>query len=331
LNVRALKRNSTIFKLFVVIVKIAAASGLSWELAKLAGSKHPFLAPVSVILCMQTTILQSLRFSNHRLFGTALGVCITVWAAKYLPLNGWILGLLIVLASLFALIFQRNEIWIRQVALSVALVFALQKQSGLYAIDRFRDTVIGVATAMVIFILVYPPNYSKDAELTLNTLSDRVAKMFDQLASWVGSGCQKNQGESLRSDIQSIHNDWLKANEDLKKASDSMKFNPFKNKSKRLQEQNEKLFEKLRKGITFLDRSLYRLTEWSSTSQMIIMEKSGWEKQFQNMSSYWGKSGSAVPHLEPQVIITHKTEPFIYPTALYLDTCELLKELRVTP
>jgi uncharacterized membrane protein YgaE (UPF0421/DUF939 family) len=331
LNVRELKRNSTILRLSVVIAKIAAASGLSWELAKLAGSKHPFLAPVSVILCMQTTILQSLRFSYHRLLGTVLGVCITVWAAKYLPINGWTLGLLLVLASFFSLIFERNEIWIRQVALSVALVFALQKQSGLYAMDRIRDTVIGVATAMVIFILVYPPNYSKDAERTLNTLSDRVSKLFEELASWVGSGCQKDQAESLRSEVQSIQNEWLKANKDLKKASDSLKFNPFKNKSQRLVEQNQKWLEKLRKGITFLDRTLYRLTMWSSTSQMTVTEQSGWEKQFQKISSYWGNSGTTVPPLEPQVKLAHQAEPFIYPTALYMDTCELLKELHVTP
>jgi uncharacterized membrane protein YgaE (UPF0421/DUF939 family) len=331
LKVRALKRNSSILQLCIVIAKIAAASALSWELAKLAGSKHPFLAPVSVILCMQTTILQSLLFSYHRLFGTILGVCITVLAAKYLPFNGWISGILLVLTSFFALIFERNENWIRQVALSVALVFALQKQSGLYAVDRIRDTVIGVATAMIIFILIYPPNYLKDAEGRLNTLTDRVSKLFDQLALWVGSGCQKDQGESLQSQIQSIQNEWLKANKDMKKTSDSLKFNPFKSKSQCLLKQNEKLLEILRHGIAFLDRTLYRMTEWSLTSQMTVAEQSVWEKQFQKISSYWGKSGSTVPSLEPQLILADKAAPFIYQSALYMDTCELLMELRVTP
>jgi hypothetical protein len=45
------------------------ASALAWELAKLAGFNHSFLAPVSV------------------------------WAVRYLPMKGWSLGLLIIMAG----------------------------------------------------------------------------------------------------------------------------------------------------------------------------------------------------------------------------------------
>lgn len=38
----------------VLIWKMGAASALSWEIAKLAGSNHTYLAPISVILCLQT-------------------------------------------------------------------------------------------------------------------------------------------------------------------------------------------------------------------------------------------------------------------------------------
>ncbi|MDR7237659.1 uncharacterized membrane protein YgaE (UPF0421/DUF939 family) [Neobacillus drentensis] len=48
-----------------LVWKMAIASAISWELAKLIGSDHPYLAPISVVLCLQTTIDQSIRYSFH--------------------------------------------------------------------------------------------------------------------------------------------------------------------------------------------------------------------------------------------------------------------------
>jgi hypothetical protein len=71
-------------RLLLFILKMSAASGIAWELAKLAGSKHPYLAPLSVILCVQTTILQSVQYSVHRLLGTIVGVLLTAWVVDVL-------------------------------------------------------------------------------------------------------------------------------------------------------------------------------------------------------------------------------------------------------
>lgn len=109
-------------KLIVFIVKISAASGIAWELAKLAGSKHPYLAPLSVILCVQTTVFQSIRYSFHRLLGTVLGVTLTLWAAGSMVLNGWTLALLLALVCGFGLLIDRTESVMHEVALSVLLV-----------------------------------------------------------------------------------------------------------------------------------------------------------------------------------------------------------------
>src|SRR3954447_15545406 len=56
----------------ILIWKMAVASAISWEIAKLAGSNHPYLAPLSVILCLQTTVNRSIQFSYHRMVGTVI-------------------------------------------------------------------------------------------------------------------------------------------------------------------------------------------------------------------------------------------------------------------
>ena len=62
-----------------LVWKMAIASAVSWEVAKLVGSNHPYLAPLSAILCLQATIDQSIRFSFQRIVGTAIGVILTAY------------------------------------------------------------------------------------------------------------------------------------------------------------------------------------------------------------------------------------------------------------
>ncbi len=45
-----------------LVCKMAIASAVSWEAVKLVCSDHPYLALLSVILCLQPTIDQSIRF-----------------------------------------------------------------------------------------------------------------------------------------------------------------------------------------------------------------------------------------------------------------------------
>jgi len=143
--------------LLLTALKMAFASGIAWELAKLAGSHHPFLAPVSVILCIQPSVQQTLQFSYYRVVGTVIGVILTAIAALWIPLASWSMALLIVLACSLSMLAERHPTLLREVGLSVVLVLELQQRSGSYAVDRVRDTFIGVGVALVLHLLVLPP------------------------------------------------------------------------------------------------------------------------------------------------------------------------------
>jgi hypothetical protein len=51
------KHKLEIIKGLILIAKISLASGVSWELAKMLGSKHPYLAPLTVILFIELSAL----------------------------------------------------------------------------------------------------------------------------------------------------------------------------------------------------------------------------------------------------------------------------------
>ncbi|GER66491.1 hypothetical protein BpJC7_06660 [Weizmannia acidilactici] len=66
-----MKQNKPLFEMKQLIIwKIAIASSLSWEIAKSAGSHHPYLAPLTVILCIKAMPDQTISFAVNRMIGT---------------------------------------------------------------------------------------------------------------------------------------------------------------------------------------------------------------------------------------------------------------------
>ncbi|MDQ0156490.1 FUSC family protein [Robertmurraya andreesenii] len=127
-----------------LIWKMALGSAIAWEISKFLGSEHPYLAPLSVILCLQSSFNKTLRLSIRRMMGTILGIIVTVLIAGHLKINGISLGMLILIGCYVAKWLKLDRIVIHQVAITILFVFVFEKQSHLYAIDRLRDTFVGV-------------------------------------------------------------------------------------------------------------------------------------------------------------------------------------------
>ncbi|MCL6452660.1 MAG: FUSC family protein [Alicyclobacillus sp.] len=167
--------------------KAAFGSALVWELARWTGSRHPYLAPLTLILCLQATVGQSLRFAAYRTAGTVLGVLIMGLVAKQVPVAAWSLGLVLLVVTAVLKLFRANDLLIHQVALSLLFVLYFEHQSAGYAWDRAKDTVIGAVVAVLLTVLVFPPNDLHKAEQALQRLvgtfaqtATRVADALDQ-------------------------------------------------------------------------------------------------------------------------------------------------------
>jgi uncharacterized membrane protein YgaE (UPF0421/DUF939 family) len=133
-----------------LIWKLAVGSALSWEIAKLFGSDYPYLAPISVILCLRSTPSKTAKMSIHRVTGTIIGIFITVLAASHINVNGGTLGLLILLGCFITKWIKLDKVVVHQVALTILFVFALEHKMKHFAMDRIKDTLIGVVVVAII-------------------------------------------------------------------------------------------------------------------------------------------------------------------------------------
>jgi uncharacterized membrane protein YgaE (UPF0421/DUF939 family) len=139
--------------LSILAWKLAIGSALSWEVSKLFGSDHPYLAPLSVILTIQSTVDKTVSLSIKRMIGTVIGILVTVLIARHFTISGWSLGVLILLGCYISIYLKLDKKILHQVSLTILFVFVFEHQTKHYAIDRLRDTLIGVFIAGILQII----------------------------------------------------------------------------------------------------------------------------------------------------------------------------------
>jgi uncharacterized membrane protein YgaE (UPF0421/DUF939 family) len=137
-----------------VVWKTALGSAVAWEVARLTGSKHPYLAPLTLILCLQATIGQSMRYALYRSVGTVIGVLMIGSFVKSIPVTAWALGLALLVSTAILKIFHVNDQLIHQMALSILFVLYFENHSVGYAWDRAKDTLVGAAIGVMYHVVV---------------------------------------------------------------------------------------------------------------------------------------------------------------------------------
>ncbi len=319
----------------LLILKMALASALSWEIAKLAGSHHPYLAPISVILCLQTTIKRSIRFSYHRMVGTIIGISIVVLFAPHLKVNGWTIGALILIACFVAKWLKTDETTIHQVALTVLLVFVLGHKSGNYPMDRFRDTLIGALVAVILHMLIYPPNYTEQVSKSIDHFVDHLTATFTKVTEWAESGLEKHIGYAIQIETNRILEELHQTKNLIKVAADSLSFNPFAKRSKKdLQSFQQRIYY-LSQSYSYLSNIVAILTAWSEAGTITPVQQSIWADQIKAVTSlFQTKEIPLVFRLKGEtlkVVIPADLEEQQFHISLFYETRSLLKKLGQLP
>jgi uncharacterized membrane protein YgaE (UPF0421/DUF939 family) len=273
--------------LFLLIVKMAIGTTISWELAHFTGSNHPYLAPISVILCLQSTVDQTIKLSLNRIIGTIIGISFTVLFVSQFGLNGWSLGLLILVGSSIARLLNFDQLVLHQVALTILLVFVFEHKTEHYALDRIRDTIIGIIVAILIHLLFFPPNFTKQAGKTIQEFSNCLSESFAATAEWVkGSGNQNDDFQIEEKEKELLHRLHY-TKEIVNKASQSLKFRPFAGKYRLKLQLYEKKVTRLSRGYSVLSEVKLIVKDWSAAQTITALDREAWANQLKVLSGYF--------------------------------------------
>lgn len=326
-----------------LVWKMAIASAVSWEAAKLVGSKHPYLAPLSVILCLQTTIDKSIRFSFHRIVGTAIGVMLTAYLVSHLHMNGWILGLLMLGGTYIAKWLRLDETVLHQVALTILLVFTFERTSKDYVIDRIIDTIIGVIIAILIHMLLFPPDFTKKAAESFQTLAHQLSDILLELSKWVQLEWGQGKGNLMEYKMNHLLQELHATKEMLQTASQSVKFNPIRKKHKIILSRYQIQMQKMNAGYEYVSNIAKTLKEWEKEGTLSSSDKMELGNDLKMLSEFFeefkgiqqgqindwkqNEQNMLLESLRSKLMLYPPPNHKVYKDSFFLETTKLLKNL----
>lgn len=322
-----------------IIWKTPLAAALSWEIAEWVGSNHPYLAPLTVKLCIQITVSKSIQFAWQRILGTIVGVALTSLLAPYLGLTGWSIGIMILLGSLFVKLLKLDNVVMIQVTLSVLLVMYFQSKMPTYPFDRIRDTVIGAAVALLIQILIFPPDSVKKAKNHMSKFADHLTNYFFKTAQWVQAGCSLMESKDMKKEIQQLLQELHQATTEMDKANQSLNYHLFVSEKRNTLKRQLQHLQQLRLCFANLSDMIRIFTEWSDSKYWTAEDQTIWADHLYTMALHVKEWNSHLDNLAnsnlsfntpvPTIKTPFTLEKYQYPLALYNNADQIIKDLQM--
>ncbi|WP_400243574.1 aromatic acid exporter family protein [Niallia sp. JL1B1071] len=264
----------------ILVIKIAIGSAIAYQVSKLLGLSHSYLAPLSLILCLQPSLNQSVQFSFRRVVGTILGVLMTTFILQYVPMTSWMLGILLLVGTGIAMTFQLNAVILHQVALSILLVFALEKNADDYVLDRITGTLIGSIIAIVFQLFIFPPNSLKKVVRNYETLTEKYSDLLLHISAWIESDLGKEKAGEIdrlkKNLLQAIEN----TQKDFQSATKNIKYTIYNRRNyKKIIYADTKRIEDMKEAYSYLTNIIAILKDWHKVGAISLPEKQQLIKQ----------------------------------------------------
>ncbi|MDX9916501.1 MAG: aromatic acid exporter family protein [Gudongella sp.] len=140
--------------------KTGLAVMLGVSIADLLGLRSPLFVALGVLSTLQTSVAESFLMGKNRILGTIMGALVAVIMVEYLPVNNLLLGV-----GLVIVIHILNILgWKMTISLSAVVFTSVYLNKDVhameYALHRMLDTLVGIATGVLVNYLIAAPDSS---------------------------------------------------------------------------------------------------------------------------------------------------------------------------
>ncbi|WP_098747176.1 aromatic acid exporter family protein [Paenibacillus sp. EZ-K15] len=226
--------------------KTGLAVTLALYLAMLFDFKSPVVAAIAAIFAMQPSIYRSWRYFLDQLQTSTLGAILAMLGGYFLSNQPISVGLVCILVIMICMKLKMGE----TIGLTLVTVISVMEASGQwdFALNRFILTIIGIISAFLINILVFPP---KPKEQYITRIHIVFSKMSLLLRTAISHEMKDSVYRAEKKELESA----------IKSLSD--KYNLFEEEQKKLKRAKysqarqlvvyKQLLQSLRKGYEVLD------------------------------------------------------------------------------
>ena len=143
---------------------------------------QPLFAVVATVMSMGKSIDASLKSGKYKLFGVVIGVAIGCGFAFFSPANAGLCGIGIMLTLYLCHFFKLNGAATLSCFMFAAMMFAPHAANVLpwgYALTCVTDSFIGVIIALVVNLVIMPPNYSAEIKNSCAQLCSQLEESIE--------------------------------------------------------------------------------------------------------------------------------------------------------
>ncbi len=259
--------------------KMGVAAGISWDMASLLGPNPPYFAPLAVVLTMQETVEDSIWLGYQRVLGIIIGIFLAEWSSHTVGIHGWSIGLLVVAGTLVARLLRLGKQAVTQVSVSALLVWIVGVSHPGYALDRVRDTIVGVLTGIACNMFILPPDFTPAANQALQKATHRLAERFEVTSAWMMDGLTGHRGDILEKE----NNEYLPLLHDAKKQLDeavrALNYSPLVKKRRRRLAEYDTDIARLQFGYEQLSLMCKTVMDWKNSSNFDLVACREWGKR----------------------------------------------------
>jgi uncharacterized membrane protein YgaE (UPF0421/DUF939 family) len=165
------------------ILQTAAAAVAAWYLAlALLGGEQPLFAPIAAVIALGATVGQRGQRAFELVGGVILGIAVADLIVAAIGTGPWQAGVMIVLAMGTAIALGGRELLVAEAAVSAILIATLPGAGAGFPPDRFVEALIGGGVALVVSVLLFPPDPALLVGRALNRLFADLGRALGDVA-----------------------------------------------------------------------------------------------------------------------------------------------------
>jgi uncharacterized membrane protein YgaE (UPF0421/DUF939 family) len=192
----------SIVKLGPRVIKTGIAVTFALYICSVLNLESAVFAGIAAIFTIQPSIYRTWKQVGNQVQTNIIGAIIAFLGLYFLGNDPFSIGLVIIILISISLKLKMGE----TISLTVVTVLAIMSAPGnedwLFALNRFIVTFIGMATALLVNIFVYPPNYKKNYVTKVNEIFQSMSILIrTAISDEMTEKCFKEQMEKLENDI----------------------------------------------------------------------------------------------------------------------------------
>jgi uncharacterized membrane protein YgaE (UPF0421/DUF939 family) len=174
------------------------------------------ISAVAAIFAMQPSIYRSWRYFLDQLQTNTLGAIIAVLAGYFFSNEPIAIGLVCILVIMVCLKLKMGD----TIGLTLVTVIAVMEASGQwdFALNRFSLSLVGIVSAFLINILVFPPKPKVQLSVQIQTIFEHMSLLLrTSITNEIKENVFRDEKSSLRGDIRALADKYSLFEEEHKK------------------------------------------------------------------------------------------------------------------